>query len=74
MVGILTEIPRGSILGPLIFNIFISDHIKFIEKTDICNFADENTLRKWKNSSIQEWAKQNLWKIAFKKIEGVWSA
>ena len=24
--------------------------------------------------SIQEWTKQNFWKIAFNKIEGVWSA
>ena len=24
--------------------------------------------------SIQEWTKQNLWKTAFKKFEGVWSA
>ena len=23
---------------------------------------------------IQEWTKQNLWKTAFKKSEGVWSA
>ena len=24
--------------------------------------------------SIQEWTKQNLWKTAFKKFEGKWSA
>ena len=24
--------------------------------------------------SIQEWAKSNLWKTAFKKFEGIWSA
>ena len=45
-IDILTGIPQGSIPGPLIFNIIINDLIVFIEKTDICNFADDNTLYK----------------------------
>ena len=35
---------HGSILGPLFFNIFINDIFVFIEKSKICNFADENTI------------------------------
>ena len=35
---------QGSILGPLFFNIFINDIFVFIEKSKICNFADENTI------------------------------
>ena len=31
-------IPQGSILGLLLFNIFT-----IVEKSEICNFADENT-------------------------------
>ena len=37
-------VPQWSILGPLLFNAFISNIFMFIEKTEICNFADDNTI------------------------------
>ena len=37
-------IPQRSILAPILFNIFIYDKFIIIEQSDICNFADGNTL------------------------------
>ena len=37
-------ITQGSILEPLLFNIFINDIFFSVEKPKICNFADDNTV------------------------------
>ena len=50
---IQTGVPQGSIIGPLLYNIYLSDLVLFFENKDIASYADDNTLYTDKDNMYQ---------------------
>ena len=42
--SVLSGLPQGSVLGPIIFNFHINNLFYFIKKSFLVNYADDNTL------------------------------
>ena len=59
-------VAQSSILGPLLFNIFINHVLSFLTTCEMCNYPDDNTLYTYRRNLLQV---QEYWKKYFEILD-----
>ena len=85
--NIISGVPQRSILGPLLFNVFLCDLFLILENTDIASYADDNppyitgnsteeVIQKLENASktLFQWFSDNQMKAYSDKCHFLWSS
>ena len=62
----ITEVPQCSILGPLLFNIFLNYIFLFISKCQLCNYVELTTLI---DNTVYK-SGENMWKVKKRSRNG----